>query len=278
MIALLRLVLAILATPFKWKSRLESAMIYLLCPTCPRSLKVDHDTLKIHVIMCRMGVIMWSRKWRALLSLSAACVLFTNAFAADPALTERDAQQMMEKQLSEASNCGVRIPIGEYNFTLLEAAEGGGKHDLVASLITLKKIGVVDRIELQSVRDMAHFRIELRKDLDKTQIIEVANTGTCIEKYVGPITVKVIGVTNVKGGLTRWDGSIIYTKLTAQLSELYKKYRIERKESAFGDLRVRSLARYDLFTESWKLIDHDEAPLSNMFFTTNNVPVALQRD
>jgi hypothetical protein len=124
---------------------------------------------------------------------------------------------------------------------------------------------------------MTHFRIEVRKDLNGAEIIQVANTGTCIEKYAGPITIKIVGITNLKGGLTKWDGAIILTKITGQLGELYKKYRTERKESASGDLRVRSLARYDPFAESWKLIDHDEAPLVDNF-TTNNVPAATQSD
>jgi hypothetical protein len=84
-----------------------------------------------------MGAVMSSWQWRTLFSLSAVCLLFTNALAADPVLTERDAQSMMDKKLFEGWNCGAHIPVGEYNFKLIETAKGGGKHDLVALLNAL---------------------------------------------------------------------------------------------------------------------------------------------
>src|SRR5580693_2939558 len=79
---------------------------------------------------------------RSGLAILALCCIAPAADAADPVFTEAQAGSLLAPIMAVES-CGVIIPLGEQNFPLPEAADGGAKHELALRAIALKDIGVL---------------------------------------------------------------------------------------------------------------------------------------
>jgi hypothetical protein len=212
---------------------------------------------------------------RALLS---SIVLFwaqMSAFAADPTLTEREAQDTLQRVT--IGRC-VTFVVGEYNFVAVEAMQGGGKYETVQTLIALKEIGIVSWTDLPGILGWAHFNIELRSDIDHSQIVEIQSRIECLYSSLEAGVIKVIKVENVKGGATRWDGAIVYATITIRPTELYVRYLQARQQPVTAISKSRYLYRYDPFKQTWNLKYRDSVGIDQTNFTTSNVPDGLRED
>lgn len=221
-----------------------------------------------------MRLIMRTVRYCALLLL---VFLSPHQAVADPTITEREATLLILRTV--IGNCGVRVPVGEYNFPVPSAAPGGEQHALVQTLIALKEINVVNWIDLQSMIGMAHFKIELRSDIDLSAFSAAdANGARCILAHKERPTLKLIKTEIIKGGTTKWDGAIVYTTITSPRTDLFIKYWLARKWRLNETSKGRYLLRHDLFTQKWVLVAHDIALIDDPDFNSSNVPQALARD
>jgi hypothetical protein len=178
--------------------------------------------------------------------------------------------------LFEKEVCGAVVPVGELNFPVTAAAEGGDRHSFALNAIALKEIGVIKWIDMPSMLGMAHFRLELNDQVDSTQLIDFRG-GKCIKFNIGPQKLTVLSVSDVKGGRTNWDGVIVLATSKAILSELYKRYQATTKGLTSSEERHRFLFRYDPFTKQWRNKTDDRGPLNGEFYS-QNVPTALKED
>ena len=215
------------------------------------------------------------------LLLAAIILTWTGVLhAAEPTLTVREAQNKMDADIT-VPGCGVMIPVGEFKFTEIDTYAGGTQHELAQRVAALKEAGAIDIINLPGMIGFLHFRTEVAKNVDASQITGFRNSSAkCVAYHVTRPTLTVVKVDIVKGGSAHWDGAIIYSTVTnKQVTDLYRKYATASKmEWRTGDTRVRALWKYDLFKNSWDPAPAVDVGPLNGSFTTNMVPEALQRD
>lgn len=190
-------------------------------------------------------------------------------------LSESDAYNLLS-YMRVSGGCGIVIPLGEYNFPVPEAADGGDKHEFAQRALALDKVGVLNWIDLPGILGMAHFRLTLKDTVDRAQIVEIGSL-ECIRLDVGTPEFRILSITNIKGGQTRWDGAIILATHRTTLTNLFIRYLQVRNQPVLSERRIRFLIKYDPFTKAWKRVTSDMGPLTGDF-QTQNVPQALNRD
>jgi hypothetical protein len=147
-------------------------------------------------------------------------------------------------------------------------------------LVALKEAGAINIIDLPGMLGFVHFRVEVAKDVDESQLTASGASTRCVKSIVTRPTITVLKVDMVKGGRTQWDGAIVYYTVTnTQFTELFRKYVIASKRDwVLGGTRVRELWKYDIFNKTWKRNPVTDGGPLNGEFMTSRVPEALERD
>jgi hypothetical protein len=216
-----------------------------------------------------------------------SCLIVSSAFA-QPILSEKEALQKVESFFGGGGNCGTTIWIWTFKFTTPEAMEGGAYYDIGQDIRMFKELSLINIVDVPVLIGHLHFRTELHPDVDKSKILEPPPS-TCLrftsegEKIIQ--TVKIVRVESVKGGVTKWDGAIVYATLSVtNLNDLYVRYVQARKKPYAAVRKTRILFRYDPFKQAWDLnlrprppLPWDVAPI-NAEFTTQNAPQRLMED
>jgi hypothetical protein len=207
-------------------------------------------------------------------------LLWESVAFADQVLSEREAQQLVEELTK--SNCGILIPIKEFDFITIEAMEGSSMYLPMQDVLALKDAGVIKMINLPTMLGKVHFRTELSDSVDKSQLVKAVdapNSPLCIKMSVGGVANKIVKIDNLKGGVTKWDGAVVYVSTSFQATDLYAKYLTARKLSdRIGAFKRRILYRHDPFRQpSWIFRAADIGPIQGEF-TASRVPAALQQD
>lgn len=203
--------------------------------------------------------------------------------AAAAQLSKGEALDIAAPWLDAVPVCGQLIPLGEFSFTSPEASVGGPRHELVETILALKKAGVVNVIDLPAMLGFLHFRVEINPSADMKQI-GGAGPSHCLMYNSEPAVVHILSITSVQGGTTHWDGVIALATLVVRKTPLFMEYQKDRnfplykKDSPdYDSERVRMLFRFDPFTNKWKVVAVDTGPLDGDFFS-RDVPNALRSD
>jgi hypothetical protein len=216
---------------------------------------------------------------RALL-LSILCIP-NGVLAQQATMSQAEAQNNLDAMFVGANGCWVTFRLGEYNFIITDAAQGGSMYQQAQNLLALKEIGVVNWIDLQSAIGWAHFKIELRSEVDTTQAapLRLPPNFACLKISATPENAKLVKVESVKGGATNWDGAIVYATVeTTTTTPLYEKYIAARHVPSMASRKARYLFKYDIFKKDWSFRATDVAPLNAPDFNTQNIPNSLHQD
>lgn len=189
-------------------------------------------------------------------------------------LSEHEAKKLVDARMAKTYPlCGKYLPLGEHKFTVPEGTTGMPKHDLVKTVNALETAQVIKVIGLPAMLGQIRFRVELDPKSESYIIRNyLGSSKTCLVHLLEAPNTEVVATNTVKGGTTGWIGAVIYTKITNRvLSPPYIAYLRARGEPwRLGDLRVRSLWKYDVFKKQWLPTRYrDSGPLNGEFFTNN---------
>jgi|ERR1700722_1750948 hypothetical protein len=219
-------------------------------------------------------------RWSALILVLGFLFAPFSLSAQQVTFSESDAQNNLNAMAAGANGCWVYFRLGEYKFIITEAAQGGSMYEQAQNLLALKGIGVINWIDLESMLGWAHFKIELRPDVDQAEVMSLQiNNMACLKVSTSPEVYKILKVENVKGGHTNWDGAVVYaTVQTTPTTPLYDKFVAARNIPSMASRKVRYLFKYDIFKKDWSFRAADVAPLNAADFNTQRVPMQLQQD
>jgi hypothetical protein len=219
-------------------------------------------------------------RWSALILVLGFLFAPSSLSAQQVTFSESDAQNNLNAMAAGANGCWVYFRLGEYKFIITEAAQGGSMYEQAQNLLALKGIGVINWIDLESMLGWAHFKIELRPDVDQAEVMSLQiNNMACLKVSTSPEVYKILKVENVKGGHTNWDGAVVYaTVQTTPTTPLYDKFVAARNIPSMASRKVRYLFKYDIFKKDWSFRAADVAPLNAADFNTQRVPMQLQQD
>lgn len=150
----------------------------------------------------------------------------------------------------------------------------------MSTIIALHDAGIIKWINPPSMVGMARFRVEIRDDIDQSQLTDYkyrASPSKCLKSSVMPDVWKVVKVESVKGRITNWIGAIVYATKTTTPTELWKKFLATTRRSFTSRRRYRILFEFDFFRETWvpatksgrRILDW--GPLDGAFSTSNVV-------
>jgi hypothetical protein len=144
--------------------------------------------------------------------LASTVLLLTSVLpciAAEPQLTARQAETLLNEEAKTVPVCGAIFYLTEFDVTTV-----GG--NVLKQLNILNDMGIIQLVPLSGLSGITRSRVQLKPGVDPTIIHRFGPNanGYCLiaSNDSHPVRIEVLKVDMIKGGVTNWHGAIAYVK------------------------------------------------------------------